>query len=82
MAKRGRSREKARREHVRREAEAAKALVDGKKGLADVIGRPEPRGNLRDMLRNVNRTATRSLDEAGVPDRLQGAGQEEWEDYE
>jgi hypothetical protein len=27
---------------------------------------------LKDMLRNVSRTATRRLDEAGVPDNLQG----------
>lgn len=37
---------------------------------------------LKDALRNVNRSATRALDTAGVPDRLQGAGQEEWEDFE
>lgn len=34
---------------------------------------------LKDALRNVNRTATRALDVAGVPDVFQGAGQEDWE---
>lgn len=34
---------------------------------------------LQEALRNINRSATRALDVAGVPDVLQGAGQEEWE---
>lgn len=34
---------------------------------------------LKDALRNVNRTATRALDVAGVPDVFQGAGQEDWD---
>lgn len=31
-------------------------------------------------LRNINRTSTNALDAAGVPDHLQGGGQEEWDD--
>lgn len=34
---------------------------------------------LKDALRNVNRSATRALDVAGVPDAFQGAGPEDWD---
>lgn len=34
---------------------------------------------LADSLRNVKRTATRALDEAGVPDRLQGGDEADWD---
>lgn len=41
-----------------------------------------PTADLRAGLRNFQRSATRALDVAGVPDRLQGGGQEEWDDEE
>lgn len=42
--------------------------------------KPAPPSPLLSALRNVNRTTTAALDAAGVPDRLQGAGQEDWYD--
>ncbi|MFA7602530.1 MAG: hypothetical protein WCY29_05925 [Novosphingobium sp.] len=72
MAKRGRSREKARREHVRREAEAAKALRD-----AMLHGTGFMRGGrhveIKDMLRNVTKAASLSELRVGAPDKYLSA---------
>lgn len=65
--------------HEQLQRDAEKAARCAKRGLDDVIGRPEPHGNLKDALRNVSRSATRALDTAGVPDELQGAGPEDWD---
>lgn len=43
-----------------------------------VVGRQRPASALADSLRNVNRTTTRVLDEAGVPDQFQGVA-EDWD---
>lgn len=60
----------------RRQIEAAVA------GDVDVGKRLEGASALRAALANVNRTATRRLDEAGVPDSKQGtAPSEEPDDY-
>lgn len=56
----------------RRIEDALRRYVE--KGVAQAR-RPKPRAavsSLADGLRNVNRTATRALDEAGVPDQFQG----------
>lgn len=42
------------------------------------VGRKRPASALADSLRNVNRTTTRVLDEAGVPDCFQGVA-EDWD---
>lgn len=62
------------------------------KRMADALRREIERGVVKaaapakpnallDGLRNVRRTATRALDEAGVPDQFQGIDGE-WEDYD
>lgn len=57
-------------------AAAAKAA-----GFKDVIVvGAVPTDDLRAGLRNFQRSTTRALDAAGVPDHLQGGGQEEWDD--
>lgn len=64
---------------VRRVNDALRREIERGIAKAAVPPKREPHPLLAG-LRNINRTSTNALDAAGVPDRLQGSGQEEWDD--